>query len=76
MTALCMVENDAIYSFMAGGRYCSLPEGHDGPHIAYSRHNVTGNGADVIWLGPWADSREYRGEQADRLQDEWERRYE
>lgn len=70
-----MVESTASMSYMAGGRYCSLPEGHEGPHVAYSNHTVTDNGREVIWLGPWADGREYQGEQCDRLQEEWEQRY-
>jgi hypothetical protein len=73
---LCLVESDAYYAFMAGGRFCSLPKGHEGPHVAYVNHHVTGNGRDVYWLGPWKDGREYEGPQADRLAEEWSHRYE
>jgi len=70
----CLVESTARYAFMARGRYCSLPKGHEGQHIAYSRHQVTGHGADVIWLGPWVDDRAWQGAETDRLQSEWENR--
>ena len=81
--ALCLIESTAELVFMAGGRYCSLPRGHqDGTipghptgHIAYRGHHVTGNGADVIWLGPWADGLPGpEGDERERLTTEWAHR--
>lgn len=70
---LCLVAGDDF----GGGwnsmshRKCSLPVGHEGQHIAYVAHQVTGNGADVYYLGPWSDGRPYKGALTDRLQEEW-----
>lgn len=74
---LCLVRGKANNGWMSvSNRRCSLPKGHpaDTQHIAYVAHNVTGNGADVYWLGPWEDDRPYQGELTDRLQREWHER--
>lgn len=75
---VCGEESTAQYAYMAGGRYCSLPPEHvndpGSSHIAYHKHQVTGNGIDVIWLGPWEDGRPYQGPESERLQAEWNNR--
>lgn len=71
---LCLVRGTAEMSWMASAasvRRCSLPKDHEGQHIAYIEHNVTGRGANVYWLGPWEDGRPYETELTDRLQAEW-----
>jgi hypothetical protein len=74
MSDRCMVESYSEHGWMSGGRYCSLDTGHEGPHIAYSEHHVTGDGRDVIWLGPWEDGRPWECAETDRLWEEWELR--
>lgn len=71
----CEEPQDPAIGWMDRGRVCSLERGHEGIHVAYWGHNVTGNGADVCWLGPWADGRPYSNDpEFERLLDEWEHR--
>lgn len=76
---VCGVESSSEMSYMSRSRFCSLDPNHvddpDSPHVAYEGHIVTGHGRNVIWLGPWVDGRPYKGQQTDRLQDEWDRRW-
>jgi hypothetical protein len=45
---------------LPGSRHrCSLPKNHEGAHVAYVAHRVTGRREDVIWFGPWMDGRDY-----------------
>jgi len=71
---LCMQLSERSASWVRT-KYCSLPKGHDpaiDPHRAWVGHVITGQGKDVMWLGPWADGTAFRDAEADRLQDEWE----
>ena len=71
---LCGVANGGP-NWMAGRKHCSLQKGHEGQHLAFWYNEVTLDGRDVTWLGPWEDGRDYDTALTEALQEAWERRY-
>lgn len=76
MRPICEAESDNGGAGWVRTFTCSLDEGHDGPHRAYWNHEVTGNGRDVCWLGPWIDETPWEDEESERLYEEWINRHE